>query len=162
MSSQLYCANQSMLQFVKFKDLWIVCFSQPVLPWLQQICEWGVDQIQWLVVEWGKCGFDKKGQKSIWILCCPASAEIPLPEMQPHCALVPENVTATNTAAVIFLLLLQCKQDDALQNVARKNRGNSCRIPRLQERDKNPQGLLLVAVGGAAASIKVGGGLLKD
>ena len=32
----------------------------------------------------------------------------------------------------------------------------------MQERDKNPQGLLLVAVGGAAASIKAGGGLLKD
>ena len=73
-----------------------------------------------------------------------------------------ENSTATKTATVISLLLLQCKQNEALQNVARKNRGNSCRIPRLQERDKNPQGLLLVAVGGAAASIKAGGGLLKD
>ena len=46
--------------------------------------------------------------------------------------------------------------------MARKNRGNSCRIPRLSERDNNPKGLLLVAVGGAAASVKVGGGLLKD
>ena len=46
-----------------------------------------------------------------------------------------ENSTATKTAAVIFLLLLQCRQDDALQNVTRKNRGNSCRIPRLQERE---------------------------
>ena len=59
--------------------------------------------------------------------------------------------------------MLQFRQDKALQNVARKkNRGNSCRIPRLSERDKNPQGLLLVAVGRAAASIKAGGGLSKD
>ena len=88
--------------------------------------------------------------------------KIPLPEMQPYRALMSENSTATKNATVIFLLLLQCKQDEALQNVARKNRGNSCRIPRLSERDKNPKELLLVAVGGAAASIKVGGGLLKD
>ncbi len=88
--------------------------------------------------------------------------KIPLPEMKPSCGLMSENSTATKTAAVIFLVLLQCKYDEALQNAARKNRGNSCRIPRLSERDKNPQGLLLVAVGGAAASIKAGEGLLKD
>ena len=87
--------------------------------------------------------------------------KIPLPEMKPCRALMSENSTATKTAAVIFLLLLQCKYDDALQNVARKNRGNSCRIPRLSERDNNPKGLLLVAVGGAAASVKAGRGLLR-
>ena len=59
----------------KFKDLWIVCFSQPVLPWLQWIWGRGVDHFQWLIVEWGTCSFDQKGQKSIWILCCPASAK---------------------------------------------------------------------------------------
>jgi hypothetical protein len=57
------------------------------------------------------------------------------------------------------LLLLQCGQEEAFQNVASKTQGNGCSDSKnIQiERDKNPRGLLLIAVGGAAGSIKAGG-----
>ena len=58
-----------------------------------------------------------------------------------------------------FLLLLQCGQEEAFQNVASKKQDNGCSDSKnIQiERDKNPLGLLLIAVGKAAGSIKAGG-----
>ncbi len=151
-----------MSQFMKMYRFVDCVFSQPLLPWLHKSGGEGLIKSNGWLLDEIKIALNKKVRNQYDSFVALLVQKIPLPEMQPYRALMSENSTATKTAAVIFLLLLQCKQDEALQNVARKNRGNSCRIPRLSERDKNPQGLLLVAVGGAAASIKAGEGLLKD
>ncbi len=151
-----------MSQFMKMYRFVDCFFSQPLLPWLDKSGGEGLIKSNGWLLDEIKIALNKEVRNQYDSFVALLVQKIPLPEMQPYRALMSENSTATKTAAVIFLLLLQCKQDEALQNVARKNRGNSCRIPRLSERDKNPKGLLLVAVGGAAASIKVGGGLLKD
>ena len=164
MSSQIYWANQSMSQFVKFKDLWIVCFSQPVLPWLQQIWGRGVDQIQWLIVEWGKCSFDQNGQKSIWILCCPSSAKITSSRDSNSLCFGAWKCNSNKYCCSDFVVVAAVQAEWGIVKWGKKKQRQQLQDSKIiqVEREKNPQGLMLVAVGGAAASIKAGGGLLKD
>ena len=162
MSSQIYWANQSMSQFVKFKDLWIVCFSQPVLPWLQQIWGRGVDHFQWLIVGWGKCGFDKKGQKSIWILCCPVLQKY----LFQRCNLTVLWCQKMQQQQILLQWFFCCCCSAGwMRHCKMRQEETEATVAGFQDypgwERKNPQGLMLVAVGGAAASIKAGGGLLR-
>ena len=164
MSSQIYWANQSMSQFVKFKDLWIVCFSQPVLPWLQQIWGRGVDHFQWLIVGWGKCGFDKKRTENNLNPLLPCFCKNTSSRDATSLCFGARKCNSNKYYCSDFFAVVGVQAVWGIVKCGKKKQRQQLQDSKIIqfEREKNPQGLMLVAVGGAAASIKAGGGLLKD
>ena len=120
------------------------------------------DQIQWLIIEWGKCSFDQKEQKSIRILWCPASAKNTCSRDATSLCSGARKCNSKKYCCSDFLLLLSagwmrhCKmwQEETKATVAGFQ---DC--PGWER--KKPWGLMLVAVGGSAAFVKARGGLLR-